>query len=201
MNEGIRSLQIATVLPNQGTLDLIKSINLDELKLLFTQDTAYNPSTSSKSTTAAFSLPFAFPVDIIALEQNINVGIQDQTFALLSLPKAATTTDVEKRIITLTFDNIPFAVYGDKHSAFDSFVAGTTMGNTQTLHLSGKANGDARTAVGVLSLSDVEFSVDSTIQGLQGLNAKPVTVSSLDVKHGYSDYLLITVNTDLFNPR
>ncbi|KAH7915074.1 hypothetical protein BJ138DRAFT_1122997 [Hygrophoropsis aurantiaca] len=200
LNEGIQTLQIATTLPNQGKLNIIQSINLEELELLFTEDTAYDPVSSSNATTAAFTLPFAFPVDITSLEQNITVGFNGQSFAELALPRAPSTTDVQSRIIYLTFTNVPFAVYANQHSVFQNFVAATTMGQTQTLALSGAANADASTAVGVLSLSDIEFSVDSTIDGLQGLTAKPVTVANLDVNHGYSDYLLITVDTALYNP-
>jgi hypothetical protein len=140
------AVQGATVLPNQGTLKLIKSIDLNQLTLMFTTGSSYDPSTSSNSTTVAFSLPFAFPVDITALENNITVGYDNLYFALLALPKAPSTTEVQTRVITLT-------------------------------------------------------RLDSTIAGLEGLNAKPVSVSNLDVNHGYPSYLLITADTDLFNPR
>ncbi|KAJ7188457.1 hypothetical protein C8R46DRAFT_1054741 [Mycena filopes] len=200
LNEGIKALQVAAVLPNQGPLQVIKSIDLNELKLLFTQSTAYGPLTSSSSTDAAFTLPFAFPLDITALEQTITVGFQGASIAQLALPKAAAKTDVDTRIIHLTFDSVPFAVFDNMHSNFDDFVAATTTGTTETLHLSGSANADAETAVGLLSLSDISFSVDSNIEGLQGLNAKPVTVSNLDVNQGFSDYLLIKADSALFNP-
>lgn len=104
-------------------------------------------------------------------------------------------------MIHLTFNNVPFSVFSDKYSVFDQFIAATTVGKTETLHLSGTANADAKTAVGVLSLTGIDFSVDSSINGLQGLNTKPVTVSNLDVNNGFPDYLLITVDGSLFNPR
>ncbi|KIJ67573.1 hypothetical protein HYDPIDRAFT_180379 [Hydnomerulius pinastri MD-312] len=201
LNEGMQTLQIATTLPNQGKQNIIKSITLEQMELLFTEDTAYNPMSSSNATTAAFNLPFNFPVDITSLSQNITVGFNGQSFAELVIPNAPSTTDVQSRIIYLTFSNVPFAVYGDQHSVFDSFVAATTLGNMQTLALSGAANAAASTAVGVLSLSDINFSVDSSIAGLQGLTAKPATVANLDVNHGYTDYLLIKVDTALYNPR
>lgn len=201
LNEGIQTLQVATSLPNQGKLNIIQSIALEQLELLFTEGTAYDPTTSSNATTAAFSLPFAFPIDIVSLAQNITVGFNGQAFAELVIPESPSTTDVQTRIIDLTFSDVPFAVFADKHSVFDDFVAATTLGDMQTLALSGAANAAASTAVGVLSLSDIEFSVDSSIAGLQGLVAKPVTVSNLDVNHGYPNYLLITVDTTLFNPR
>jgi hypothetical protein len=168
---------------------------------MFTDSTAYNPSTSSNSTDAAFTLPFNFPIDISALEQTLAIGFEGTTFAQLSLPKAPSHTDVQNRVIHITFDNVPFAVFNDKHATFDRFVTATTVGKTQTLHLSGSANADAKTAVGVLSLTGINFSVDSSINGLQGLNTKPVTVSNLDVNHGFSDFLLIKVDSSLFNPR
>lgn len=201
MNEGIKSLRVSTVLPNRGALKVIKSINLNQLQLLFTEGTAYNPATSSKSTDAAFTLPFGFPLDISSLEQTLTIGFEGESFAQLALPKAPSRTDVENRIIHLTFDNVPFAAFADKHSNFDRFIAATTLGKTQSLRLSGSANADAKTAVGLLNLQGIDFDVDSSIEGLQGLNTKPVTVSNLDVNHGFPDYLLIKVDSSLFNPR
>lgn len=171
------------------------------MKLLFTDDTAFNPSTSSSSTDAAFGLPFAFPIDISSLEQTITVGYNGQSFAQLALPRAPSTTNVEQRIIHLTFDSVPFAVFDDQHDTFSTFVAATTVGKTETLHLAGAANADANTAVGTLSLTNITFSVDSSIEGLQGLDTKPVTINDLDVNHGFPDHLLIKVNSNIFNPR
>ena len=157
--------------------------------------------TSSKSTDAAFTLPFGFPIDISALEQTITIGFQGSNFAQLAIPKGHSTTDVQARIIHLGFENVPFAVFDSGHSTFDQFVAATTTGTQETMQLSGSANADAKTAVGLLSLSNITFSVDSTIAGLQGLDARPVTVSNLDVNHGFPDFLLIKVDSALFNPR
>ena len=201
LNEGIRTLQVATALPNQGELNIIKSITLEQMELLFTEATAYDPMASSNATTATFALPFAFPVDITSLSPNITIKFNGQSFAEPVIPEAPSITDVQSRIIYMIFSNVPFAVFGDKHSVFENFVSATTMGTEETLGLSGAANAAASTAVGVLSLSSIGFAVDSSIAGLQGLTAKPATVANLDVNHGYSDYLLITVDTAIYNPR
>ncbi|KAF4598358.1 hypothetical protein EYR38_006760 [Pleurotus pulmonarius] len=200
LNEGIKALQVDTILPNRGPLNVIQSITLNELKLLFTQETAYSPATSSSSTSAAFTLPFGFPLDITSLQQKIGISFNGQSFATLDLPKAPTKTDVEKRVISLTFSDVPFAVDGNQRSVFDDFVAATTVGKSVTMHLSGSSNAEANTAVGLLSLPDIAFSVDSSIDGLQGLNTRPVAVSGLDVNHGFPDFLLIKVDSALFNP-
>ncbi|KIK68835.1 hypothetical protein GYMLUDRAFT_34828 [Collybiopsis luxurians FD-317 M1] len=200
LNDAIKVLTVQTSLPNQGVQNIIKSIDLEELDLQFTEATAYSPSTSSNLTTAAFTIPFAFPIDIVALEQTINVGSNGHNFAKLSIPKGPASTDVDTRIITLTFSNVPFAVNDGAESTFNDFLAATTIGKTVGMSLSGSANADASTAVGTLSLTDINFSVDTTIAGLQGLNTEPVTVSDLDVNHGFPDYLLIKVNSPLTNP-
>jgi hypothetical protein len=182
-------------------LDIIKSIELNELVLLFTEGSAYDPATSSNDSTVAFTLPFNLPVDIKALEPNISVSAGGTLFAELLIPKEPVTTDVQQRIIHLTFSNVPLMVFGDQHNAFQQFLASTTMSTTETITFFGKANTDAETAVGLLTLSGIEFSVSTSIAGLQGLTSKPTLVTSLDVKHGFPNYLLIKVNSSLFNPR
>ncbi|KAJ4468227.1 hypothetical protein J3R30DRAFT_3715154 [Lentinula aciculospora] len=200
LNEAITLLQVETSLPNQGVLDIIKSINLNELALQFSENTAYDPSTSSSLTTAAFTIPFGFPIDIIALQQDINVETQGQVFAQLSIPKGPSHTDVNTRIISLTFGDVPFAVVDGAETTFNDFLAATTVGKSITMGLSGSANADGSTAVGTLSLTNISFSVQTTIEGLQGLDTEQVTVSDLDVNHGFPDYLLIKVSSPLTNP-
>ena len=200
LNEGIKALVVETVLPNRGVLDIIKSVNLNELDLRFSESTAFDPAMGSDNTTAAFSLPFNFPVDIVAVEQNITVGSDGTDFAQLVIPKGPSTTDVQMRIIHLKFAQVPFAAFGDQHGAFEQFLATTATGKDVTMSLKGNANTDAQTAVGLLSLTGIAFSVQTTIAGLQGLAAKPALVTSLDVNHGFPNYLLIKVDSSLFNP-
>ncbi|KAF8972948.1 hypothetical protein BDZ97DRAFT_1691577 [Flammula alnicola] len=200
LNDGIKALQVAAILPNQGKLTIIKSISLNELTLMFSTQSAFSPITSSKSTDAAFTLPFAFPLDISALQQTITLGFDGSDFGQLAIPRGPSTTDTEARIIHLSFENVPLAVLDSGRSTFEQFVAATTVGSKQTLRLTGSADADAKTAVGLLSLTNIDFSVDSDIAGLQGLNARPVTVSNLDVNHGFPDFLLIKVDSALFNP-
>ena len=139
-------------MPAQGPLQVIKSITLEQLELDFTPGTAFSPSTSSNAATAAFQIPFAFPIDIVALEQNITATSQGQSFAELVIPKGPSQTDVNTRIIHLTFSDVPFAVFGDKHSVFEQFLTQTTVSSSETFELSGSANTDASTAIGLLSV-------------------------------------------------
>ena len=167
---------------------------------MFTQDTAYSPAAGSNATTASFTIPFNFPVDITQVAQNITAGYKGTEFATLVIPQGPAKTDVDTRIIHLTFSDVPFQMVSGQQSTFQQFLADVTMSANETFQLSGYANTEASTAVGTLALTDIAFAVDTTIAGLQGLNAAPAVVSSLDVSHGYSDYLLITCDTTLLNP-
>ncbi|RDX40651.1 hypothetical protein OH76DRAFT_1365915 [Lentinus brumalis] len=200
LNEGIKALKVETVLPNRGVLQIIKSVSLNELDLRFSESTAFSPAMGSDDTTAAFTLPFDFPIDIVALEQNITVGADGTDFAELVIPKAPSTTDIEERIIHLNFAKVPFAVFSGGHSEFEQFLSDTATSKSETMTLKGAANTDAQTAVGLLSLTDIEFDVSTTVAGLQGLNAEPALVTALDVNHGFESFLLIKVNSSLFNP-
>ncbi|GJJ06156.1 hypothetical protein Clacol_000345 [Clathrus columnatus] len=200
LNDAISSLKVSTILPDRGKLQVIENITLEKLELDFTSDTAFNPSTSSSLTTAAFTIPFDFPIDIVALEQNITTSLQSTGFAELDIPLGNTTTDVNSRIITLAFSDVPFAVFSNEHAAFENFLAQTTVSTSETFELSGAANAHAQTAAGLLTLTGIDFDVQTTIAGLQGLNAQPAIVSNLDVNHGFTDFLLITVTTTLDNP-
>jgi hypothetical protein len=133
LNEGIKSLVVSTVLPNQDVLQLIKSITLNQLSLMFTQPTEWDPATSTTSTTAAFQLPFACPVHIVAMDEEIGASYNGDNFVVLSVPHGTVQTGVQDWIIRLTFSNVPFAVYGDKHSVFQDFLASTTLSKTQVM--------------------------------------------------------------------
>lgn len=168
---------------------------------MFTEGTEYNPATSSNDSTVTFTLPFDIPIDIKALETNISVSSGGASFAELAIPKEPVRTDVQQRMIHLTISNVPFAVFGGQHSAFQQFLASTTMSTTESIILSGEADTDANTGVGLLSLRGIKFSVNTSIAGLQGLTSKPTLVTYLDVNHGFPGSLFIKVESSLFNPR
>ncbi|PWN53595.1 hypothetical protein IE53DRAFT_140447 [Violaceomyces palustris] len=199
LNDGIKVLNTGVSLPSQK-FDVIKSITLNQLSLFFTTDTAWSPPTSSDNTTSAFFLPFAFPIDIQQVGGGFIANYQGQNAAVLNIPPSPSVTDVAARILTLMFTNVPFQVYNDKHRVFSQFLADTTAQQSITFNLNGNADTKANTAAGLVSITQVPFSVDTTLLGLQNLNARPAVVSNLDVYHGYPSYLLITITATLFNP-
>ncbi|EPQ29604.1 uncharacterized protein PFL1_02823 [Pseudozyma flocculosa PF-1] len=199
LNDGIKVLQTIVALPAQK-FTVIRSISLNQLSLFFTPQTAWSPSTSSTNTTSNFFIPFAFPIDIQQVGGGFIANYLNRDVAVLDIPLSPSITDVVARILTLMFTNVPFAVYGDQHPAFSQFLADTTAGTQVRFNLNGKADTKANTAAGLVSITNIPFNVDTNILGLQNLGARPVTVSDLDVYHGYPSYLLIKITATLFNP-
>ncbi|GAA5937070.1 uncharacterized protein JCM15063_000146 [Sporobolomyces koalae] len=207
LNNGIKALAIPVILPAAKNLQVINAITINSLTLQFSESNPWGPAFSTDDTVADFSLPFAFPLDITSLASDITAGDSGSSsrskrdqgdFALLSIPQNPAKTDVTARTILLQFQNVPFQSVNN--GLFSSFVTQVTDDQSKTFTLHGAANTVAGTAVGALNLEDIAFSVSTSLLGLQGLNARPATVSDLDVYHGYTDYLQINVNAHLYNP-
>lgn len=64
LNEGIKALSTPVILPAAAELQIITSITIYQITLIFTEATAWNPAFSTDNTIADFTLPFAFPLDI-----------------------------------------------------------------------------------------------------------------------------------------
>ncbi|SGY79107.1 BQ5605_C008g05044 [Microbotryum silenes-dioicae] len=208
LNQGIKKLKIAVVLPAVANLQIIKAININSLTLMFNQSDPWNPLFTTTDTQAGFGLPFAFPIDITHLATTITAktGASGSRlakrdagdFATLAVPSGPVKTNVETREIALTFANVPFKSMDN--SAYSGFLTQTTDSPQVQLGLHGSADTTASTAIGALNLAGIDFEVSSPLLGLQGLNAQPTTVSDLDVFRGYTDYLQINVKARLYNP-
>lgn len=199
LNEGIKVLNIKTKLPAKH-FNVIKSIDISQMTLMFDKQHEWAPLSSSNNTQAPFYLPFAFPLDIREAGGLFKERFQNKDVASLNVPYSHAVTDVQARIMTLEFSNVRMQAYGGAHNGFSNFLATTTRDACVKFGLHGSANAKANTAAGYVTISDIPFDVQTSLLGLQNLNARPATVSDLDVFHGYKNYLLIKVNAHMWNP-
>lgn len=186
---------VGVLLPAPQNLQVIQTIQLEDLELNFTQPTEWAPMAATRNTQAGFSLPFAFPIDVIALDTSIGVQYQGNDVAVLPVGHRDVTTDVPTREITLAFDGVPFSVYPNQHDNFQTFLQQTTTTASQAFNLIGSANTTTSIAIGQIVIQNIAFNVETSIGGLQGLKTRPTNVTQVDVAHGYSDYLLITAQS------
>lgn len=200
LNEGIKALNTKTKLPAMH-FNVIQAIKLKQMTLDFTKKNSdWAPITSTTNTEAPFSLPFQFPIDIQRAKGDFIDRYKGNDIAVLNVPWSPATTDVKARIMTVRFNNVPFSVYKSKHAEFSHFLADTMRQRNVTFSLHGDADAKANTAAGLVTIRQIPFDVDTTLPGLQNLAARKVTVSDLDVYHGYKSYLLIKLNAYLYNP-
>lgn len=157
LNDGIKALKTPTVFPAAANLQIINSITMNAMTLMFTESSAWSPDFSTPSALAAFQLPFAFPLDITrtyAIPQalhkcsppDVEMAVQLTTvdqgtgFAELNIPMSPTSTDVVSRIATLQISHVPFAVASNAHAVFSQFLTDTTDDASKTFGLVGTAN-------------------------------------------------------------
>jgi hypothetical protein len=199
LNNGIKVLNISVVMPARH-FQTLKSISINSMALYFTEQTAWSPRTDSSNTTAQFYLPFAVPINITSVTGPFTLNYNNQDIGVLNIPVSPAQTDVERRIMLLMFKNVALAVSENSHDAFSNFVADFTKGTKLTVNVHGSATAVTETAAGRLTISDIAFNLNTTLPGLQNLNAKPANISDLDVAHGYPTYIEITTKVTLFNP-
>lgn len=72
-------------------LNPIRTIDIDELGLGFTQDSAWTPSADSNSVHASLTLPFGFGLSISEIQNDFNITANNSVVAGLSTVTDATT--------------------------------------------------------------------------------------------------------------
>lgn len=203
LSAGIKTLRLNSVLPSRGVLNIIEGITINQMTMDFPAGSSYAPISSSSDTAAKFTLPFGFALNIVSLEQTIFASYQNTQFAKLALGTIPATTDTANRIIHLSFSNVPFAVDSGKESVFQQFLAQTTTTDSITFGLSGTASSQAQTSIGRLSITGIDFSVQSV---LKGINSFGGTAALSDVKiagsggNGGNEYISSPLKTTLNNP-
>ena len=199
LNAGIKALKVSAVLPAKH-FNVIKGIDINQMTLMFTKQSAWAPLASTNNTVAPFYLPFGFPIDINRAGGRFIEQYQGADNAALNVPYSPAYTQVQARIMTLQFKNVKFAAFSNGHGKFSQFIADATKQSCVKFVLHGAANAKAETAAGYVTVSDIPFHVSTSLLGLQNLNARPAYVEDLDVAHGYPKYLLVTINAFLYNP-
>ncbi|RCI02457.1 hypothetical protein CU098_011225 [Rhizopus stolonifer] len=184
------------VLPGPKTKPkLIPAITLKDMQLDFTKD-AWAPPTSSNNVQAQLKSPFGFPLSVSKLNMKVVANYHGTEVASLAIPDEKATTS-STGLVTTQFNNVPFKVI-DK-TVFTGFVQLLTMTNSVTFDLQGFSNAVAETAVGALSLNNIEFNVDTMLNGFNNFGGK-ITLPTPYVVGGTSGYTILNFSFDLTNP-
>ncbi|CAG8582081.1 17100_t:CDS:2 [Cetraspora pellucida] len=202
VDSAFKSLLIDTVVPVQKIPPLLPGINLNEMSLTFTPDTAYDPDSSSKKITADVRMPFGFTLTIKQVSQEVDIVNDGVHIAKLTLPETPTFSKIEnhKGTVVISYEHIPLKVFDDAHDNFDSFVKDLTIKDSVKFGFNGATDAFISTPVGDITINNIPVNVISTLPGFQGFNTKSIPVNSIDVTNSTSDSLTIPITTAIFNP-
>jgi len=192
--------RLSVVLAGPQNLTVISGVTINTLDLDFLTDNPYIPMAASPSLTASFSIPFGFPLSMKKISQDITMFDGATNLAKLSTPYTDSSGNTTTGIIKSSFAPTQFQVTSGSESTFDDFSKKLTTDPKVDLVMKGVASSIASTPVGDVEIKGIKFSVNSSLEGLQGLKTKPALVNSLKVVGGTTDMMLINLSVTLFNP-
>ncbi|KAG0238768.1 hypothetical protein BGW42_002634 [Actinomortierella wolfii] len=193
------SLTMEVQLPSIGKVDLITGITLKTMTLDFTKGSAYAPMTSSDNIEANYKIPFAFPLNIAKVANDMNMQMpQGTTIANLKIPLSPAQT-IAPNVLKMAYSDIPLKVSDGAHETFNHFSRILTTGPGVSFFLQGVADTVAETAAGNVEIPGIQVNVQSTMAGMN-LNAGGAQVTNITVTGGTSEYLEIKQNVVLQNP-
>ncbi|KAG0302815.1 hypothetical protein BGZ98_007205 [Dissophora globulifera] len=200
LSSAFGSLTLNVTLPSIGKQDIITGITLKTMTLDFTAGSnPYSVMTSSDDIEAAFHIPFAFPLSITQVAEDMNIQLpQGNNVANLKLPLGPASL-LSPGLLKTAYSNQPLNVNDNGHELFNAFSKALTTGPGVQFYLGGTADTVAETNAGAITIPGVDVNVVSTMAGMN-LNAGGAQIANISVVGGTPDYLLINQNVVLQNP-
>ncbi|OAQ30530.1 hypothetical protein K457DRAFT_18046 [Linnemannia elongata AG-77] len=199
LSSAFSSLTMNVTLPSLGKQDIITGITLKTMTLDFTGSDPYSVMTSSDNIEANYHIPFAFPLSITQVAEDMSIQLPlGRSVANLKLPMGPAQT-ISPGLLKTGYTNQPLKVVDGQHEVFNQFSKILTTGPGVQFYLVGTADTVAETAAGAITIPGVAVSVQSTMLGMN-LNAQPAAITNISVAGGTNDYLIIKQNVVLQNP-
>ncbi|KAJ2957138.1 hypothetical protein NQZ79_g7101 [Umbelopsis isabellina] len=201
LSAGFKTVQLNVALASATKLQLIHAVNLGNLDLDFTNETAYSPISSAPEVTANFSIPFGFSLNITEVTQAITLGTNSTgPIALLSSGYVNSTSDQKAGVMKFALQNAPLDVYPNQHEAFNLFNYNLTGATIYDFNVQGNATVIAATPIGVVKMSNIPLNTTTSLNGLQHLNSTATTINGIDVTGGTAENLIMAINCTMVNP-
>ncbi|KAF9926523.1 hypothetical protein FBU30_003926 [Linnemannia zychae] len=199
LSSAFSTLTMNVSLPSLGKQDIITGITLKTMTLDFTGSDPYSVMTSSDNIEANYHIPFAFPLNIVQVAEDMNIQLPlGNSVAALKLPMGPAQT-ISPGLLKTGYSNQPLNVLDGEHEVFNQFSKILTTGPGVQFYLVGTADTVAETAAGSITIPGVAVSVQSTMAGMN-LNAQPAAITNITVTGGTPNYLIIKQNVVLQNP-
>ncbi|CAH1760642.1 14912_t:CDS:2 [Entrophospora sp. SA101] len=201
LNTIVQGLQLNAKLASATPFKVITGVDFGQMKLVFTNDSAYAPIASSNRSIADYVLPFDISLQVTEVSQDIKIYTQDQLeIASLTSGFGPATNDASRIFIDIPATPLTAEQTDAGEQIFQDFLKNLTLGSALDFQIVGTSNVVANTVIGNLTLTGIPLNTTTTINGFQGLGVKAPVISNLNLIGGTKDGLVMGLNVDLFNP-
>ncbi|GJJ74035.1 hypothetical protein EMPS_06393 [Entomortierella parvispora] len=202
LSDAVKSLKLVVPLQSPVPLQLIKSLNLGALGLVFTPPTAYEPITTSTGVLANYSLPDGFNFNISFQQVSNSFALTRGGVVIANLNSSYNPSTSDMAAGTLTFNLLatPLLVPDASHLPFQEFNRDLTIGADLPFNVVGQASVYANTSIGVVNLVNIPFNASTQLSGLQSLANPAPTITSLQVVSGTPTGLTMNISVIIVNP-
>ncbi|KAI8979283.1 hypothetical protein BDF20DRAFT_1000640 [Mycotypha africana] len=205
LSEGFKTVNLNVGLKAAAPLKIINGVSMGYLDLKFDSATPYSPIANAPAVTANFQMPFGFSLNVTEVSQNITLAInttgeQTESFAVMQTPFVHAVSNQQDGTIIFGLNNTAIAGIPGKEATYNQYTYALTANNNYTFMISGLATTKANTPIGPITLGGINFTVPTTLHGLQFLNSTPTVINSLDVTGGTEAGLTLVINVTMDNP-
>ncbi|KAF9355369.1 hypothetical protein BGX26_006649 [Mortierella sp. AD094] len=202
LSAAVKNLKLNVPLQSPQPLQLIKSLNLGALGLVFTPPTAYQPITTSTGVLANYSLPdgFGFNIQFTQVANSFTLSRNNVSIANLNSSYNPATSNMAAGTLTFNLLQTPLLVPDASHQAFQEFNRDLTVGSNLPFNVVGQASVFANTSIGQVNLVNIPFNATTELSGLQSLGNPAPTITALQVVGGTADALNLAITVVIVNP-
>ncbi|KAI8637942.1 hypothetical protein BD408DRAFT_457039 [Parasitella parasitica] len=205
LSEGFSTVKLNVGLTAGSPLKIINGVSLGYLDLKFDPASPYSPVANAPAVIANFQMPFGFTLNITEVSQNITLAInttgeKTENFAVMQTPYTPAVSSQQNGTIIFPLTNTALAGIAGKESIYNQYTYALTANSNYTFMVSGIATTKATTPLGPIVLSGINFTVPTTLNGLQFLNSSATVINSLDVTGGTEAGLALAINVTMDNP-
>ncbi|KAF9992353.1 hypothetical protein BGZ80_006084 [Entomortierella chlamydospora] len=200
LSNGLLSITLNVPMKSPVALNVIRDIQIMDMDMIFNKSTPYAPTASSNTVTAGFKLPFNITVGMESVSNIMSIVYNNKVLADINAAVwNQNKSDVPNGLLVFNLPPSPLVVKDDAHDEFGQFVSDLTINPEQTFTVQGFANSVSETPVGVLALSNIPFTSEVTMKGLN-FNAIDAVVTNVVVSGGTPDYITMNQTVALPNP-
>ncbi|CAG8713648.1 40350_t:CDS:1 [Gigaspora margarita] len=110
LQDAFNGTVLNVIFPGRKDLNIIHSVSIDSLDLVFNPNDQYTPMASSSLLSASFSIPFGFQLFVQQISQDIELFDGQTKLATLSIPFTTASGDSQSGNLTSSFAPTQFKV-------------------------------------------------------------------------------------------